>query len=599
MASILTYPIPFIVNNVTYRYNQTIYVNPAFYDYMAEQVSLHRENMNLADVKSLFQDNGMFFKMSGWRPGNIDDGRLNTIGFTNVKLPPFMNEVVSDADNTFYQYNGNYASVCCGYNSTGTIAGGTTPLGMDLSPATQDCTFVFAVVKHTSTAEMLYDHPLTVTLYVNESTWEWRITASFSQQETWGDVLGHANQNTLNWFDADYDPSGKYDDDPDNPYAGGGSSVPGGGNPDNQNWNPDSDYVTADPLPDETTFGAQASGIVTIFVPSDIQLRNLAEMLFSSDFFSYFVKELTGISDLFISLGMVPFTIVGSPASITFLDYVSVVVPGKPGLVVLDKAPKQFFEFDMGYINMASDSRVFRSDSCLDYSPYCKLGIFLPFIGYQELNIDECRNSIIHLIYRIDILSGSCIALLELDGRTVYQFSGNCLTQLPITSADAGSVITNAVNIGIAAASAGATGAIASAGDALTAERLANESLSAAGAELQHAQHAGQVANAQGSLSSATANGVMGMKPNFKKTGAVGASNSMIGVMQPYLFLETPNIAVPENYEKYCGFPSNLTGKLGDFSGYTVVDDIRLNNLVALSPEVEEIYKLLKSGIIV
>lgn len=599
MASILTYPIPFVAQNVTYRYNQTIYVNPAFYDYVMEHGNIHRENMNLGDVKLLLQDSGIFFRMSGWRPGNIDDGRLNTIGFTNVKLPPFMNEVVSDADNTFYQYNGSLSSICCAYENSGTTVGGTTPFGMDLMPATQNCTFHFAVVKHTSTVEMMNEHPLLVTLYVNENTWEWRIDAIFSEQETWGDVLSGANPTTLNWFDANYDPSGKYDDDPDNPYAGGGSSVPGGGNPDNQNWNPESDYVVADPLPDETNFGAQASGVVTIFVPTDSQLRNLAELLFSSDFFSYFVKELTGISDLFISLGMLPFNIEGSPASITFLDYISVVVPGKPGAVTLDKAPKQFFEFDMGYINMATDTRIFRSDSCLDYSPYCKLGIFLPFIGYQELNIDECRNSIIHLIYRIDILSGSCIALLDLDGRTVYQFSGNCLTQLPITSADAGSVITNAVNVGIAAASAGATAAIASAGDALAVERLGTNQLTATGAELQHAQHAGQVANAEGSLSSATANGVMGMKPNFKKSGAVGASNSMIGVKQPYLFLETPNIAVPENYEKYCGFPSNLTGKLGDFSGYTVVEDIRLNNLVALSPEVEEIYNLLKKGIIV
>lgn len=395
-----------------------------------------------------------------------------------------------------------------------------------------------------------------------------------------------------------YDITAK-DADVDNPYAGSGGTSPGGGDSNKQNWDPSSDIVGVDPLPDETTFGAQASGVVTIFVPSDSQLRSLANLLFSSDFFSYFVKELTGISDLFISLGMVPFNISGTAARITFLDYAQVVTPGVVGAVTLDKAPKQFFEFDMGSINMATDARVFRSDSCLDYSPYCRLGIFLPFIGYQELNIDECRESSIHLIYRIDILSGSCIALIYINDRCIYQFSGNCLTQLPITSADAGSVITNAVNVGLAAASAGATAAVASAGDALTAERLAGEKLTAAGAELQNAQHASMVANSEGSLSSATANGVMGMKPNFKKTGAVGASNSMIGVMQPYLFLETPNVAVPERYEKYCGLPSNITTTLGSLSGYAVVEDIRLNNLVALSPEVEEIYNLLKTGIIV
>ena len=89
------------------------------------------------------------------------------------------------------------------------------------------------------------------------------------------------------------------------------------------------------------------------------------------------------------------------------------------------------------------------------------------------------------------------------------------------------------------------------------------------------------------------------MKPNYKHSGAIGSASAMLAVKQPYLYLKTPSEAVPEGYEKYCGFPANITTRLGSLSGYAVVEDIRLNGLVATSPEVEEIYQLLKSGIII
>lgn len=388
--------------------------------------------------------------------------------------------------------------------------------------------------------------------------------------------------------------------DNNNPYWGGGYSETGGGDPQKQNWSENSDIVVPSQLPDETIYGAQAAGLITIFTPSASQLRYLADIIWGNGFFQFMQNLVENISDLFISFGMVPFEITkGSTVEVTWFNYVVPELPIGTG-IFLDKAANQFMEMDMGTIMLdGSDDRIFATDSVLDYSPYSRLGIYLPFIGYQELDIDECRNSPMNLKYRFDILSGICVALITINGRTIYQFTGNCLTQLPLTAMDSQTVITNAVNIGIAAASAGATGAVASAGDALTAENLASGDITAAQAELQNSQRAMSVSNAGGSLAAATANGMMGMKPNFKKSGAIGASASLISVMQPYLFLTTPRQSMPENYNKVCGFPCNIGGTLADFTGFTVVEDIRLNDLVALSPEVEEIYNLLKKGVII
>lgn len=395
--------------------------------------------------------------------------------------------------------------------------------------------------------------------------------------------------------------------DPDDPYSGGGFSDEGGGD---GNFSEDSDAVDADPMPDESLYGATSCGLISIFSPTKTQLKRLADVIMGVGFWNFVQNTIQNISDLFVSLAVVPFTVdKGNTVEVTWWGYVD--TPGSTGTgIYLTLAAKQWYEFDMGAISLkGNDSRIFKYGSVLDYSPYSRLGIYLPFIGYQELDIDECRDQVLYLRYRIDILSGTCVALISLrpftedpqSAKTIYQFSGNCLTQYPLTSVDASGMITNAVNIGIAGLSAGATAAIASAGDALTAENLTdpNKHLTAAGAEVQNKQHAAMVANSAGSLVGASVNGVMGMKPNYKKSGAISSSASLFGVKQPYLFLTTPRQSYPQNYAKYCGFPSNITGRLGSFSGYTVVEDIRLNGLVATSSEVEEIYALLKSGVIV
>lgn len=385
-----------------------------------------------------------------------------------------------------------------------------------------------------------------------------------------------------------------------NPYSGGEYSGTGGGDRHKQNWSENSDIVLPSPMPSETDYGAVACGLITIFTPSKDQLKKLSEVIWGQGFWNFVKNAIENIADLFVSLAMVPFEVSkGETVEVTWFSYdLGGQVPIGTG-IYLTKATKQWYEFDMGTINLMGSGKGFATDSVLDYSPYSKLGIYLPFIGYQELDIDECREAPINLLYRIDILSGTCVALITINGRTIYQFTGNCITQLPLTSMDAQTMLSNAVNIGIAAASAGATAAVASAGDAVAAENLAKGKISAAGAELQNAQHSASVSNAQGSLVSATANGVLGMKPNFKKSGAISASASLFNVMQPYLFLTTPRQSMPEGYQNVCGFPCNIGDVLGNFEGFTVVEDIRLNGLVATSPEVEEIYQLLKTGVII
>lgn len=393
--------------------------------------------------------------------------------------------------------------------------------------------------------------------------------------------LGRENyEGVWNQFTGDYEPEIF---DTDNPYAGGGTSTEGGGD---GNFSDDSDDVSIDNLP---TVDALGSGMATLFTPTGTQLRHLADVMWNSNFFTFMQNLVENISDMFTSLAIVPFTVPnGQTVSVTWLGFDTA--------VSLTLALKQFLEFDMGSINLANDERIFTSGSALDYSPYSRLGIFLPFIGFQELDVDECRGAVLHLKYRIDILSGTCVALISVDGNTIYQFTGNCLSQIPITNENMQSLVSDAVNVGIAACATHSAAGAASA-DMAAANDSKGISEGARDAKIAHAQ--AHVASSAGQLSSATANAAMGMKPTFGKAGAISASASLLAVKQPYLFLTTPRQSIPDHYQRYCGFPSNISGKLNTFRGFTVIEDIRLNGLVATSSEVSEIYDLLKKGVII
>lgn len=375
--------------------------------------------------------------------------------------------------------------------------------------------------------------------------------------------------------------------DVDNPYDEGGVSEESDST---GNFSDDSDTVSEDTMP---ILSAVDTGFATIFTPGSLQLKALADVFWSQNLLTLLQNTAEKISDMFVSLGIVPFYVTpGRTVEVTWMGWAITEV-------MLTLAGWQYKEFDLGTIDLADDPRIFTSGSALDYSPFSKLGIYLPFIGFQELDIDECRGATVQLLYRVDIMSGSCVAIVKINGNSLYQFTGNCMTQIPITSESFENLFTNVVQVGLAASNAKVAGAVAGGGDSVTSEQWDADKITESQAQAQLNQHKAIRSHAQASLGNATANAMMGLKPNYNKTGSLSASNSLMCVKQPYLFLTTPRQCMPSYYQKYAGFPANITDTLGNFSGFTVVSEIRLNGLVATSPEVAEINELLHSGVII
>lgn len=67
----------------------------------------------------------------------------------------------------------------------------------------------------------------------------------------------------------------------------------------------------------------------------------------------------------------------------------------------------------------------------LDYTPYTTVKIWLPFLGFFDLSIDEIMEEEIELTYTIDILSGKALAELIARGNVVYRFVGTAKSEEP------------------------------------------------------------------------------------------------------------------------------------------------------------------------
>lgn len=69
--------------------------------------------------------------------------------------------------------------------------------------------------------------------------------------------------------------------------------------------------------------------------------------------------------------------------------------------------------------------------NALDYSPYTSIRIWLPFIGFFDLSINEMMREEVELTYTIDVISGKALAEIK-DGDTViYRFVGTAKMEEP------------------------------------------------------------------------------------------------------------------------------------------------------------------------
>ena len=336
-------------------------------------------------------------------------------------------------------------------------------------------------------------------------------------------------------------------DVPSDPYFPGGSTEPGGGT---GSFDDKGELIGVPGLP---TLSAVSAGFITLFNPTIPQLKNLASYMWSDLFdVAGWKKIFADPMDAILGLSIVP---VAVPSPNTEEVKVGNISTG----VQMSVAESQYVEVDCGTLNVEEFW-----GSYLDYAPYTKAEIYLPYCGIHPISVDDIMGKTVRVVYHVDILSGACCAFVECGGTVLYSFVGQCSSSIPITGDNWTNVINGAISV------AGAIGTMISSGGASAPMAI------------------GQIASTA----------VNTMKPSIEKSGSMGGTGGMLGVQKPYLILSRPRQALPSKQNTFSGYPSFITEKLGDLSGYTEIDSIHLENVPATEPELSEIESLLKGGVI-
>lgn len=343
--------------------------------------------------------------------------------------------------------------------------------------------------------------------------------------------------------------------------ATGGTSIPGGGpgTSGRDNYTTDSD---SNPVPGLPALSAADTGFITLYNPSISQLQNLASYLWGSLFdVTTWKKVMADPMDAILGLSIVPVTVPSGAATPVTVGNINTGIS-------LTKATSQYVEVNCGTVTLTELWKGY-----LDYSPYTKASIYLPYIGSQEIDIDLIQNKAVGVIYHIDILSGACVAYITSGGNVIAQFSGQCSISIPITSTDYTQTI---LSLGQLVASG--VGVVATGGMS---------------APVQGAAIAGLATAA-----SNTAANMVSSKPTFAKSGNMSGGNGFMGLQTPYLIIEQPRQCAPAKQNTYTGYPCYITYKLGDLLGFTQVQEVYLENMAATESEKDEILKHLREGVI-
>lgn len=408
---------------------------------------------------------------------------------------------------------------------------------------------------------------------VGENTGGWK----YYHFATIGINLPALNQAFGGEFKLDENDDPNIDPDPDDP---GLDPPPGPGERE-----PEYDPI---PIPGMPDLDATGIGFLTLYTPSKAILNLLADEIFSTNILDIIKNYFASIQELIAGLTILPFFV---PSA----GYAHHKIGLFESSVAMPVVANQFIEIDCGSVFV---KRYF--NNFLDQSPNTKIMLWLPYIGYQQLDADEVMDNTLSIKYHCDVLSGACVAFVSIGAggpgadvtRVIAQYSGNVITQVPVASQSFDSLVSNAINIltsGVGIAAGSAIG-----GGMTTASAMQKSAESAA--QTDYRRVGAQVGMGMGGTA---ANTVMSMKPTYSRNGTPGSTAGYMSVQKPYLIKIVPRDAVAPNHIQLKGYPSNFGGTLGSLSGYCEVSEIHLTGSSASVEEATEIYSLLKGGVII
>ena len=297
----------------------------------------------------------------------------------------------------------------------------------------------------------------------------------------------------------------------------------------------------------------EAKALWSIYNPTLEQIKSLGSYLWSTNFIDSLLKLFNNPMEAVISLHK----IFGTPPTegtgnikIGYLD---------TGILDVKLVSEQYFEVDCGSVDLPE-----YFGNVLDYGGYTNISLYLPFIGIVSIDNADIMRSTITIKYQIDVFTGACLAqvnvLRDAKGGVLYQYTGNCSVQYPLSSGSYLNIFSSALQGAVLGSIGGAPGAV--------------------------------VGGALGAL--------RGGGASYERSGNFSGNAGAMGIKKPYLIISRPQTEIADNFDKLQGYASNKYTTLSNCKGYTKVLACHVD-VVSNATQIEKslIEDALKNGIII
>lgn len=355
------------------------------------------------------------------------------------------------------------------------------------------------------------------------------------------------------------------------------------------------DPVDPPPMPGYPPIGATSVGFFKAYKPNIQQLNDIASKLWDPTAWDAIKQMFTNPMDAIYGLGVVPV----EPHAPTSED----VYLGRYNThVSVPRIDRDFVTVDCGSLYI---KKFFAS--YLDFDPYTKYSLYLPYIGEIDLNADEITAKTLSIKYHTNVITGDCVAFVLINDKVIYTGNGNMMRQIPLSQTDYTSIIQTVTQVAMGALAAGVAGAgAASIGSAIESASVAESGEMTGSGQIRLAGTVARQQSIGANLVSSTVGSVMGTKIGYKHAGRIGEGAGQISVQYPFITVIRPNLTLPEGHDsgpssslkRFTGYPVNKVGYLSEFHGLTIVEACQLNSQHATDGELAEALEIMKGGVI-
>lgn len=298
---------------------------------------------------------------------------------------------------------------------------------------------------------------------------------------------------------------------------------------------------------DNTNVLSSGIGVLTsTFHMTKERLMQLGQFLWGSSIFDEFSLINNNPIENIISCKAIPYAISGTTQEIT-LGNVKTGVNG-------EKISQNFSKQTIGSVAIAEHYHNF-----LDYAPYTNVIIYLPYIGFKELDTSLVMGKTIRIEYTLDVITGGCLAQIYVGKIRLYEFTGNIGVDISITASNRAQVESAYINAGVGVVSSAMSGNVTGA---------VNSIIGAATSQYHY---------------SGTGN------PN---PSCVASTNRTC-----YVVIDRPQYQPLKAFNHTRGRMCCLSKTIGSLKGYTVCDgNIDISGISATDEEKDEIVNILSTG---